>query len=192
MLPDFWASQHDGLATFASENESSKEEKAEILSRFNIIHSTQFFCIMNLPEIAIDFLDAFAIPTPKKILPEGESMMSESSPINVRCYCFIRRNQEDETSVRKRVDRALGLSDSNSKSTFGCPGQKLRISNWEFRFVRNVAPYKDMYCIEFKIHFQLTQPDVSVAKARSICTSVDGYEGLDQVIIKRKKTEIST
>ena len=80
--------------------------------------------IMNLPEIAIDFLDVF-----KGILGNLEI----SADWNVYVHCFS-RSGEDE--VKERIETVLG---------------NVKIPDLEIVQVRDVAPNKKMYCAQFRI-----------------------------------------
>nr|CDS29766.1 protein of unknown function Met10 [Hymenolepis microstoma] len=121
---------------------------------------SQFFMLMNLPGLAIEFLDVFR----DFCLENGTSR-----PIHTRCYCFIRhslegssskalKHQEADTLARQRVCEALSINptailvdDAQYSSPFSCG---IHLTRWNVRFVRNTAPMKDMYCIEFDL--QLT------------------------------------
>lgn len=116
--------------------------------------STEFFMLMNLPGLAIEFLDVFR--DFKADFP--------TKPIHIRCYCFVRHSLENDTSksmkqteadtdTRKRVCEALGVEfdaisvddqHENSSGTY--------LTGWKVRFVRNTAPLRDMYCLQFDLH----------------------------------------
>lgn len=81
--------------------------------------------IMNLPELALDFLDVF-----RGLCEGGE----EPGPTLIHCYCFARQ-EPPEAEVLPRVEAALGQRP---------PG--LTCFN-----VRDVAPTKIMYCVEFAV-----------------------------------------
>ncbi|VDN96429.1 unnamed protein product [Rodentolepis nana] len=118
---------------------------------------SRFFMLMNLPGLAIEFLDVFR----DFCLENGTSR-----PIHTRCYCFIRhtleggtskalKHQEADTLARERVCGALGIDPAsilldNSQCTSSLPCG-IHLTSWNVRFVRNTAPLKDMYCLEFDL-----------------------------------------
>ncbi|CAA7264835.1 unnamed protein product [Cyclocybe aegerita] len=91
--------------------------------------------VMNLPDSAITFLDAF-----RGILADDSRNLSgeyEQMPM-VHCHCFTReldiaRAEED---IRQRVEEKLGHPLGNEIS---------------LHLVRSVAPSKEMYCISFRL-----------------------------------------
>jgi len=115
--------------------------------------------VMNLPELALDFLDAF-----REMVFTRRSELFSSSPVElqVHCYCFARDKQQPEAEVHPRLITALGVVPDNV----------------EIRAVRDVAPKKNMFCVEFGVllHAGLhaspdadvstsTEPDAKRAKA---------------------------
>ncbi|KAL5960556.1 tRNA guanine 37 N1 methyltransferase [Taenia solium] len=129
--------------------------------------STEFFMLMNLPGLAIEFLDVF------KDL-KGEF---PTQPIHIRCYCFVRHSLENDTSktakqteadadTRRRVCEVLGverdaISIDDQKENFS----GTHLTGWKVRFVRNTAPLRDMYCIQFDLH--LCGPHASTKRPRT-------------------------
>ncbi|XP_034531669.1 tRNA (guanine(37)-N1)-methyltransferase [Notolabrus celidotus] len=100
-----------------------KQELPALLKRKAGIH-----VVMNLPALALDFLDAF------RGLLNQEPGCEETLPI-VHCYGFSKDN-DPETDVVKRASRSLGF-----------PLEK----ECSVHFVRNVAPNKDMLCVTFTL-----------------------------------------
>ncbi|KLO20057.1 hypothetical protein SCHPADRAFT_817086 [Schizopora paradoxa] len=88
--------------------------------------------VMNLPDTAIDFLDAF-----RGVLSRDLRGVYSELPM-VHCHCFTRFLDlaDARADIEKRVESALGAS--------------LR-GNFSLHFVRSVAPNKDMYCISFRL-----------------------------------------
>ncbi|XP_070698712.1 tRNA (guanine(37)-N(1))-methyltransferase [Pempheris klunzingeri] len=84
--------------------------------------------VMNLPALALDFLDAF------RGLLQQEPCCDESLP-TVHCYGFS-KDSNPETDVVKRASHSLGFPLENRCSV---------------HFVRNVAPNKDMLCVSFTL-----------------------------------------
>lgn len=102
-----------------------KEELAKQLSLEDRKHSLHI--AMNLPGMAIDFLDVF------RRLLEGEPC-SGDLPV-VHCYSFS-KNDNPVQDVQEKVEAALGASLEGRCSV---------------ELVRNVAPNKEMMCISFPI-----------------------------------------
>ncbi|KAM7542148.1 hypothetical protein Aperf_G00000019452 [Anoplocephala perfoliata] len=119
--------------------------------------TVEFFMLMNLPELAIEFLDVFQ---------DFRVHSSNLRPIHTRCYCFIRhalenkvakplKLQEADNEARQRVSKALSIdltaitAESSHDLTASPCG--IHLTGWNLRFVRNTAPYKDMYCLEFDL-----------------------------------------
>lgn len=84
--------------------------------------------LMNLPALAVDFLDAF------RGLLQQEPSGEETLP-TVHCYGFSKDN-DPETDVVKRASCSLGFPLEDRCSV---------------HFVRNVAPNKDMMCVTFTL-----------------------------------------
>lgn len=102
----------------------------------------RFVVIMNLPALAPEFLDAFSV--------DGEYEKCDPTvPLEIFCYCFLRRHIESEDTVKQRIANALHCVDLFGEAA---PNEaSMTVKSWNFRFVRDVAPYKDMYCAEFQL-----------------------------------------
>lgn len=85
--------------------------------------------VMNLPALALEFLDAF-----RGLLLHEETSSDENLP-TVHCYGFTKDDNPD-TDVVKRASQSLGVPLENRCSV---------------HFVRNVAPNKDMMCVSFTV-----------------------------------------
>uniref|UniRef100_A0A0W0F1U0 tRNA (guanine(37)-N1)-methyltransferase n=1 Tax=Moniliophthora roreri TaxID=221103 RepID=A0A0W0F1U0_MONRR len=97
--------------------------------------------VMNLPDTAIHFLDAFRGVLSTPALRELYSKM----PM-VHCHCFTRELEPEgaEIDIRKpelkRVEEKLGYPITEDVKLV---------------FVRSVAPGKDMYCISFRLPYKV-------------------------------------
>ncbi|KZT27698.1 hypothetical protein NEOLEDRAFT_1060243 [Neolentinus lepideus HHB14362 ss-1] len=97
--------------------------------------------VMNLPDSAIEFLDAF-----RGILSEsdGEEKRNLGGIYNVmpmiHCHCFTRELERDvaERNIRARVEEKLGYNLTSDDEV-------------SLHLVRSVAPNKEMYCISFRL-----------------------------------------
>ncbi|TKA55420.1 hypothetical protein B0A53_02345 [Rhodotorula sp. CCFEE 5036] len=100
--------------------------------------------IMNLPASALTFLDAFRglyRPLYEKIGEEAaKKAIAEAGglPI-VHCYCFTKEIEGAEEDICQRATEVLGFKVH--------PG----LQDFAVRFVRDVAPKKEMYCLEFRL-----------------------------------------
>jgi len=92
--------------------------------------------VMNLPDSAIQFLDAF-----RGLLNDAEGRnlrgMYEEMPM-VHCHCFTRELEPEkaEIDIRQRVEERIGHHLTGETS---------------LHLVRSVAPNKEMYCISFRL-----------------------------------------
>ncbi|TFK30950.1 hypothetical protein FA15DRAFT_580267 [Coprinopsis marcescibilis] len=92
--------------------------------------------VMNLPDSAIEFLDAF-----RGILADKDPDFRRTYNITpmIHCHCFTREVESvatAENDIYKRVEEKLGAPLTSEVS---------------LQFVRSVAPNKDMYCISFRL-----------------------------------------
>ncbi|KIK87033.1 hypothetical protein PAXRUDRAFT_831869 [Paxillus rubicundulus Ve08.2h10] len=96
---------------------------------------TQF--VMNLPDSALEFLDAFQGILAPLAEPEGQLSGIYSTMPMVHCYCFTREPDayKAEADIRQRAEKIIGA----------------KLEEARLYFVRAVAPKKDMYCISFRL-----------------------------------------
>ncbi|KAF8640691.1 hypothetical protein AX17_000347 [Amanita inopinata Kibby_2008] len=91
--------------------------------------------VMNLPDTAVQFLDAF-----RGILSDGTRDLGGIYQIMpmIHCHCFTRELEQEkaEMDIRQRVEERLG-----SRLT----------EEIELHLVRSVAPNKEMYCVSFRL-----------------------------------------
>ena len=135
---------------------TSRAEPADApisLSRNKITHF-----VMNLPDSALEFLDAFQ----GILIPQGEPETGgrlggvyATMPI-VHCYCFTREIDPHgaEADIRQVCGHA-GYARCAVMTVF-CQRVEAKIgselgSEVTFHKVRSVAPNKDMYCISFRL-----------------------------------------
>ncbi|XP_015745012.2 tRNA (guanine(37)-N1)-methyltransferase isoform X1 [Python bivittatus] len=93
--------------------------------------------IMNLPAMAIEFLDVF------RHLLNGEPVSAELP--TVHCHCFSKHDNPTQ-DVQERAEALLGTSLDGLCSV---------------KWVRNVAPYKEMMCISFQLPAEVLYKPVS-------------------------------
>ncbi|KDQ63114.1 hypothetical protein JAAARDRAFT_53342 [Jaapia argillacea MUCL 33604] len=101
--------------------------------------------VMNLPDSAIEFLDAFRGILSSASVPEGRDLavVYKSMPM-IHCHCFTRELEFEkaEADIRQRVEEKLGCSLTDADEV-------------SLHHVRSVAPNKDMYCISFRLPQQV-------------------------------------
>jgi tRNA (guanine37-N1)-methyltransferase len=112
--------------------------------------------VMNLPDSAITFLDAF-----RGIIPESDPKLREAYEVMpmIHCHCFTRELEQDqaEADIQRVSCSHSGLSDYRTWLTqrgwqrveeqLGCP----LTDEVSYHHVRSVAPSKEMYCISFRL-----------------------------------------
>ncbi|KAI0361046.1 guanine-N-1-methyltransferase [Trametes cingulata] len=97
--------------------------------------------VMNLPDTAILFLDAFrGVLSPANAGKRDLSGLygDEASMPMVHCHCFTRELEPEkaEADIRQRVEEKVGHPLGEEVS---------------FHWVRSVAPQKEMYCVSFRL-----------------------------------------
>ncbi|GAA5926956.1 hypothetical protein JCM3775_007089 [Rhodotorula graminis] len=100
--------------------------------------------IMNLPASALTFLDAFrGLYRPLYDLVgehEAHKAIDEAGGLPfVHCYCFTKEIERAEEDICERATAVLGFDVH--------PG----LADFAVRFVRDVAPRKEMYVLEFRL-----------------------------------------
>ncbi|KAJ7631240.1 Met-10+ like-protein-domain-containing protein [Roridomyces roridus] len=91
--------------------------------------------VMNLPDSAIQFLDAFRGVFAHLDKQEVEKVYSEMPMIH--CHCFTRETEPEQArkDILERVTEKIGQP----------------LEGYSLHLVRSVAPNKDMYCISFRL-----------------------------------------
>ncbi|XP_064603340.1 tRNA (guanine(37)-N1)-methyltransferase-like [Liolophura sinensis] len=130
--------------------DSVKEEKA-----------TDFRVVMNLPAIAVEFLDAF-LNIGCELSGECRASTFVTMP-QVFCYCFT-KSEDAQSDIGGRVKSVIGDDPDLNLDLF---------------FVRNVAPNKDMYRISFLL------PRTVVFRSEQIQTDQNSDSG---PMTKKQKT----
>ncbi|NXC49741.1 TRM5 methyltransferase, partial [Penelope pileata] len=105
-----------------------REELSKELTPAKEEQKTAFHIVMNLPALAIEFLDVF------RHLLEGEPCSAAVLP-TVHCYGFS-KDENPAKDIQERAEASLGASLEGRCSTY---------------LVRNVAPNKEMLCITFQV-----------------------------------------
>lgn len=105
-----------------------REELSKELPLLKEEQKTSFHIVMNLPALAIEFLDVF------RHLLVGEPCSTAGLP-TVHCYGFS-KHDDPAKDIQERAEASLGTSLDGRCSTY---------------LVRNVAPNKEMLCISFQI-----------------------------------------
>ncbi|CAD7935598.1 unnamed protein product [Amoebophrya sp. A25] len=120
--------------------------------------SSAVHVVMNLPELAVDFLDVFVNlfaqeqrqlkTTSSDSHPqEQQHKQQQQQPLNLRpiiihCHCFAVKTEGFEQGIRDRVCAVFEKAGARAEVARGC------VDALTIREVRNVAPKKNMYCIE--------------------------------------------
>merc|ERR1712087_982423 len=123
---------------------------------------------MNLPELALDFLDAF-----RQMMQTGVSALFSGSAVElaVHCYCFATTKENPAAEINPRLLNALGVVPEGV----------------QIREVRDVAPKKNMYCVEFNVHLQQAGQEAQ-GEAAAVAAAAGG-DGQSPEDAKRRKTE---
>lgn len=104
-----------------------KDELSKYIKSFSTDQKTQLHIVMNLPALALEFLDTF-----RHLLPEQHH--KEIVLPTVHCYGFS-KDANPEKGVKDRAEEILGTTLKSSS----------------IHLVRKVAPNKEMMCISFEL-----------------------------------------
>ncbi|KAM9014440.1 tRNA (guanine(37)-N(1))-methyltransferase isoform 2-T2 [Ara ararauna] len=129
-----------------------REELSKELPLQKEEQKNSFHIVMNLPALAIEFLDAF------RHLLVREPCGTAGLP-TVHCYGFS-KHENPAKDIQERAEASLGTSLDGRCSTY---------------LVRNVAPNKEMLCISFQIPVDVLYkrpcPDEAKQASKRLCTS---------------------
>ncbi|KAK6183469.1 hypothetical protein SNE40_010945 [Patella caerulea] len=118
--------------------------KEDLIKRLTDDVQNDLHISMNLPALALEFLDAYkSLLSISDISAISMETIEKRLP-SVHCYCFT-KSVEPEKDVRERAESILGMA---------LPKDHV------IRYVRNVAPNKEMMCLTFKLF-----PDLVLASA---------------------------
>ncbi|KAL5108156.1 Intersectin-1 [Taenia crassiceps] len=159
--------------------------------------SMEFFMLMNLPGLAIEFLDVF----------KGLKGEFPTQPIRIRCYCFVRHSLESDTSktakqaeadadVRQRVCEALGVRhDAISLEDQPENFSGTHLTGWKVRFVRNTAPLRDIQvgCEDFASSRARSRscPQLVAARVATLLSPSLGLKGITREKVNITKSDKS-
>ena len=125
--------------------------KNDLLKQWQLKEGSDKNCdshvIMNLPGLAIEFLDAF-----KGLISETEKHDSFDKVVlpKVYCYCFIDHKPTEESKKSSEVELETATRD-RVKGILGDSVDR----GMTVRYVRKVAPNKDMMCAMFSLTWEV-------------------------------------
>eukprot|EP00746_Dinoflagellata_sp_MGD_P052567 gnl/MRDRNA2_/MRDRNA2_232392_c0_seq1.p1 gnl/MRDRNA2_/MRDRNA2_232392_c0~~gnl/MRDRNA2_/MRDRNA2_232392_c0_seq1.p1 ORF type:complete len:496 (+),score=74.10 gnl/MRDRNA2_/MRDRNA2_232392_c0_seq1:122-1489(+) len=107
------------------------EARPELDVKANQRYVPRIVVIMNLPELALDFLDVF-----REAVVDGKNRLFSSSnfTLSIRCYCFA-TTDPPKNEIYPRLVAALGSVPAGTV----------------IHEIRNVAPNKQMYRVDFDV-----------------------------------------
>ncbi|KAF4649117.1 tRNA(m(1)G37)methyltransferase, partial [Perkinsus olseni] len=139
-----------GLITVSTQD--GREFVKKLVAKGVFSEKMDFHFYMNLPSIAITFLDVFVG------LFRGHEDAAEKARLLVHCHCFAREDPPNE-ELYAAADRAM-----ENKEGFKIDRKLVSINE-----VRDVAPNKRMYCFEFAVPKEIllaTRPEEEPAPKR--------------------------
>jgi tRNA (guanine37-N1)-methyltransferase len=109
--------------------------------------------IMNLPAIALEFLDVFR-GAYHPICEGGQLLHKPAALPTIHCYCFAPPD-DFQTQIQQRLLRAMG--------------SPVEAKDIHFHNVRNVSPGKDMFCVSFVLPTHIAHAVPSEASDSVVC-----------------------
>lgn len=122
---------------------------------------------MNLPDIALNFLDVIAEWLSRDLPGRDQWIL----PMHIHCYTFSKAENREE-DIRMRLKEIVPMIDEEQITC---------------RFVRQVAPNKDMMCVQLKFFDKNNQSKDQISS--SITTTINDDE--EDNPAKRFKTDTS-
>lgn len=95
--------------------------------------------VMNLPDSALEFLDAYAGSFTPLLSEEGYDRTTPLPVVHVHCFTRFLDPEEAAEDIHARATERLGYPVSKSMDAYN------------LHLVRRVAPNKDMYCLSFRL-----------------------------------------
>ncbi|XP_076281071.1 tRNA (guanine(37)-N(1))-methyltransferase isoform X1 [Lasioglossum baleicum] len=121
--------------------------KEDILNRRVSKKDGSEHIVMNLPSIAVEFLDVFY-----ECFDEDEIIKINSQPPIVHLYCFVKANKGED---------ACKLAQLLVEEKLGCTLQESLVN---LHTVRNVSPYKEMIRVSFQLNRRILKGEEPAMK----------------------------
>ncbi|KAJ2858331.1 tRNA(m(1)G37)methyltransferase [Coemansia erecta] len=160
---EFFAKTKDqGSLSIPPIPKASASRSKQIVPEPSILIPSRSFdhVVMNLPAIAIEFLDAF----------RGLFAAFDENPNlpMIHTHCFT-KSEEPEKDILQRACHAMGY-----------PEEQYMALDAEVYFVRRVAPNKDMYCLSLRL------PEAVAFATETGCKRKIDYEASEAVVAQNK------
>ncbi|KZS93296.1 guanine-N(1)--methyltransferase [Sistotremastrum niveocremeum HHB9708] len=139
---EVWQRPFPALGPLQSKREAKSRKRAgptkevSVDADNRVVRNISHF-VMNLPDTAILFLDAFRGILKNISNDPAFAELYATMPM-IHCHCFTRELEPAaaERDILERVEKVLGVRPSEALN---------------FHLVRSVAPNKEMYCISFRL-----------------------------------------
>ncbi|KAJ1963970.1 tRNA(m(1)G37)methyltransferase [Dipsacomyces acuminosporus] len=148
---DYYEATKNGpIAIPAAAKSSAPKNKPAAQPDITINSRTFDHVVMNLPAIAIEFLDAFR-GLFRSITGKSEAEADDKSLVlpMIHAHCFT-KSDEPEKDILQRACRAMGYDEAQYKDL-----------DASIFYVRKVAPNKDMYCLSLRLPKSVAYAEVS-------------------------------